>query len=477
MKRNKLLLFSLILPCLATPAHAADINAASTSRADVVAAINSASSGDRVLVPSGTATWSALISLPATKDLDIIGLGIGNTVITCGTGVCFHIHLAAAHRISGFTLLNANAGGIGVVRNGNQDPNKWFRIDHNRIVSPGVWTSIDIWGGTNTVHPQGLVDNNEFVDISVKSFGTNFQLSEGDFQHVLWSRQTPLGDNSEVVYIEDNAFEGTTSNINWADSNYAGRFVFRFNTGTGQGYLEVHSVQGLNRACQRYEIYKNTFSPTVDRWPGLAFIRGGSGVLWGNRLSAIATRGLVMDNVRSLRDPGDGVGQCNGLSAWDENTPGQSGWACRDQIGRAYDTVQWSHSPPAAYNQVSQPVYFWDNIIGVSTQFPIDNKGLDIWLLENRDWYTTDTTFDGTTGVGEGPIANRAATCTTGVAYWATDEGEWNSRQAGPDGRLYKCTATNTWTLYYTPFTYPHPLQSGAMVRPLPPTNLGVVVR
>jgi hypothetical protein len=28
----------------------------------------------------------------------------------------------------------------------------------------------------------------------------------------------------------------------------------------------------------------------------------------------------------------------------------------------------------------------------------------------------------------------------------------------GASGLLYKCTATDTWTLYYTPYTYPHPL-------------------
>ena len=31
----------------------------------------------------------------------------------------------------------------------------------------------------------------------------------------------------------------------------------------------------------------------------------------------------------------------------------------------------------------------------------------------------------------------------------------------GTQGELFKCTATNTWTIYYTPYTYPHPLDSG----------------
>jgi hypothetical protein len=31
-------------------------------------------------------------------------------------------------------------------------------------------------------------------------------------------------------------------------------------------------------------------------------------------------------------------------------------------------------------------------------------------------------------------------------------------QQNGADGVLYKATATNTWTLYYEPYAYPHPL-------------------
>ena len=66
---------------------------------------------------------------------------------------------------------------------------------------------------------------------------------------------------------------------------------------------------------------------------------------------------------------------------------------------------------------------------------------------DNRDYYTHATSFDGTSGTGTGLLSARPATCTTGVAYWETDH-----------STLDRCTATNTWTNYYTPYTYPNPL-------------------
>ncbi len=472
MKSGRLLLlFAILLLCLVKPAHAADINAASCSLTDVQAAIDAAVSGDRVLVPTCTTTWSSPIAFPATKDIEIIGAGIGNTVLTCtaADGTCFVFKLEAESRLSGFTLISANKN---IRMNGNQNLTKFFRIDHNRIVSTTGYTALSIIGGDDNVHPQGLIDNNEFVDIAFAIFGTN------DNHHVLWAQETPLGNNSQIVYIEDNLYESTSGNINFVDANQGGRYVWRFNTTIGKGYAEFHSVQGENRAAQRFEIYKNNQS-NPSGFSGLTFLRAGSGVVFGNRQAAGPwSFGVAMDNVRS-EESVNVAGQCNGSSGWDENQPGQSGYRCRDQIGISHDATQWWHLPPAPYNQVSQPVYFWDNLRdGSPMDTDVQPFGLDqLHIQPNRDFYNTVSPFDGTTGVGEGPIADRPATCTTGVAYWATDEGEWNSRQTGPDGRLYKCTATNTWTLYYTPFTYPHPLQAGAVVRPAPPTNLNAVVR
>lgn len=444
--------------------------AASASRTDVNDCVTAAVSGATITVPAGSATWSSQIDLPSNKDLAVIGAGIGNTVLTCSSGVCFQFHLAVSHRVSGFTM-SGPGGMVTSTNNNNQNPAKFFRIDHNRLVSTSGWEAITIAGATNGVHAQGLVDNNQIVDISVKTNGTNFGMDEGNYQNILWSQASPLGTGSQIVYIEDNVFTGGPTNVNFIDGNYGGRYIFRFNTASGKGYLEFHSVQGDNRAVQHFEVYKNTFT-TAPGWPGMAFIRGGTGVVWGNRLPGTHDMGVVMDNVRSEGDPGGGVGRCDGSSPWDQNLPGQSGYACRDQIGRARDTVLWNNSPPGAYTQVLQPLYMWDNLMG-TTPFAIDDSGLSTWLQQNRDWYTSNAAFNGTTGVGQGSVAARPATCTTGVAYWATDEGEWNSRQPGPDGQLYRCTAPNTWTLSYVPHTYPHPLQGTASPPPAP-TNLQV---
>ncbi len=90
----------------------------------------------------------------------------------------------------------------------------------------------------------------------------------------------------------------------------------------------------------------------------------------------------------------------------------------------------------------------------------IITKGITT-IRENRDFYNQKTAFDGTAGVGVGKLSNRPKTCTPGFAYWATDEGEWDSTHDGPDGQLYVCTAGKTWTLYYKPYSYPHPLVTG----------------
>ena len=116
-------------------------------------------------------------------------------------------------------------------------------------------------------------------------------------------------------------------------------------------------------------------------------------------------------------------------------------------------TGSWPH-------QALEPVYAWGNMYNNSRLLDVGSHYPSI--RENRDYYNQKNPFDGTAGVGVGTLASRPKTCTAGVAYWATDQGEWDSTHEGPDGQLYVCTASNVWSFYYKPYTYPHPLVSGS---------------
>jgi len=113
--------------------------------------------------------------------------------------------------------------------------------------------------------------------------------------------------------------------------------------------------------------------------------------------------------------------------------------------------------PGPRNDQITDPCYQWLNTeSGNNLAFATGIYSRQI--RPNEHYYDYSRTFNGTTGMGSGLVANKPGACTTGVGYWATDEGEWDSTHSGPDGRLYTCTSTNTWTVTYTPFTYPHPL-------------------
>lgn len=176
---------------------------------------------------------------------------------------------------------------------------------------------------------------------------------------------------------------------------------------------------------------------------------------------------------------------------------------CMDQANRGAGQLLANHTPvlvstgsPGPVNEVLDPSYEAADNVGnhgdhtFTSDSPI--------MIANRDWYaegvnqgaqTSPTSpFNGSTstyiGAGHGTLANRPTTCTPSVGYWATDQGSWNTSGtnnpigSNVQGQLYVCTSTDTWTPYYKPYTYPHPLTTGGTTEnpPNPPTSLQVTV-
>lgn len=374
--RLKILCSSLgVISFLLIPAsnEAATRTASSCSSSAVQTAINSSSSGDTVLVPAGNCTWSSTVVIPAGKDITLLGAGIDSTTITSSAGgTALKIEFGSS-RVSGFTF---NCGNI------NLDGEGW-RIDHNKFTcssfQEGVWVS----GTRNTDSPKGLVDHNTFINQRVLVYGYPAVGNEilGATQ---WLDPLALG-TDEAVYVEDNSF---TFNVfgNATDCNYYGRYVFRHNTLTDV-YLEAHSLQGHHRSCRKWEIYDNTLRQLNRAMYFPMFIRGGTGVVFNNGMTGSwgSAPNLVIDNVRSF-EPRDDLGMCDGTSPWDGNTSGQSGWPCRDQIGRGADTSLMTGNNPYP-SQSSEPAYFWNNTFnGVTGGVQVDN-GAGIHLKKDRDYY------------------------------------------------------------------------------------------
>jgi hypothetical protein len=88
---------------------------------------------------------------------------------------------------------------------------------------------------------------------------------------------------------------------------------------------------------------------------------------------------------------------------------------------------------PAVFDEVAEPVVKWHNTQGVN-EMPFNVPYPQIREYEHYATAATGTSL---------PVS-----CTSGQDwFWRTDE-----------SKLYRCSATNTWTLNYQPAAYPHPL-------------------
>jgi hypothetical protein len=381
----------------------------------------------------------------------------------------------------------------------------------------------------NPGHWYGVIDHNTFLN-GTSALALYNEGGAIDMNFTTPSAQAGTANN---MFFEDNILNMTTSSGSGqgCTDGWGGMaVVIRFNTSTNCRYTnhgEKHEGGPNN-----IEVYGNSITLNAGASNSQAFFQDctwcvqhqGSGeyTIFNNSFfSVFGKSGAVIetqdyragDDASSLAtfyspDLGTHLPQCTGNASTGTAINFPFGTGTINDGNRTPETTYrgypcW-HQVGRDRQQVLKPVYTWNNYwsdtlaiapFHVHSVAPVTFNYTLQHIAQNRDWYTavsasaqTSTTnpFNGTTGMGFGTFVNRPTTCTPtpeaadagngGVGYWATDQGSWKSAvpsqgvwTAGQQGVLYTCSATNTWSVHYTPYTYPHPLASGAPPDTMPP--------
>lgn len=392
------------------------------SDASIDSAITSSVSGDIVRMASACAGTTVSIVIPNTKGILVDGNG---STFSATSSIRITANSTTSTRLTNLTLgcsdTDLDGGGIAVDA---ALTDAKYRIDHLTMTGSSHRCLKTTGFGT------GLVDHitavaldaaDEFIHNEAGGCG-------GGSSYSLCNWDQPLTPGSaDQIYYEDSTFTCTgcgTFSPAWMQSYYGARTVLRYITATAMSF-DNHGTGG-NVGGRWWEVYKSSFAQGSTAWNRTMLnLRAGSGEVFSNTNS-----GGV-----------DSFGVC------EEDT----GYPAAYQIGRGQSGAL-------------VPAYFFLN--GTNAAGNCSDAANNGTVTANVDYYDAvgaSCTAGGacTTGVGTGTTL--PTTCTTGVGFWKTDAGgDWDTTHGGAnDGALYKCTSTNTWTSYYTPYTYPHPLQTG----------------
>lgn len=433
--------------------------------ASVSSCVSGASRNDTINVQAGSATWSSTLNL--TKGVKLLGAGKTNTLITSSGGVLL-VHItpdatAIANeeiiKVDGFRFDGASTSQTLLISDGasgvsSSKPWRWLVLTNNFFANPDVTVTVGamvIGQANGNGQIRGVIANNTFDKCSVvlRVFSNNdtSEWSNTAFNNFAFG-------TSDQLYFETNTIQFSTATSNptadngWIETGQGGRVVVRYNTwdmtnsgggpGVAQSFWDTHGFQGWtgspnsgNTGTMPVEYYGNTITT-----PFHAFQIENMRASWG----------LFHNNIYTGPDS-------PGFDLYGESPTG----ACPSDISPT----------PSNYTPYVNNTYGFNNSVnGSIADLTIDGFVPSCITGVNVNWWNYNsgcTSSACATGIGRGTTPP-TGTCTVGVGYWvASTPTPTVSSLVIQNATLYKCTSTNVWTAYYTPYTYPNPLLSSGI--------------
>jgi len=502
---------------------------------------HTAINGDTIIIPAGTCTWTSSITI--TVAIDITGTGTPNSgggTSGAGASNTTLIDNIGSGSLGFFLFTNLSVGQTAKVELLTLAAASGAAADSliSSMQFTGTCTTTapycpnarvdNITFGANTwegpLEACLIVTDNVF---GVADHNTSTETSAGgspclvDVNYSGWQGVGQWGDNSfgsadtfgtnQTFYIENNYLSGVRGSENDVSTqnsfnNVGGsRYVCRFNTVVNMsttGLCSAHGTAwtGRPRGQRQVEVYYNTVGIGAAGCDSVDGLNAGVGYYFSNSVSAPGggCNQFVSLDIPTFIKTAPPWGSCNGTGLYDQ-IPFTSTSACIDQVGSGVGRLLQGATTPVLLttgvagwpSPALDPVYeAGDKMVtgGFGTPVAIATDGTSTRVLFNRDVYaevsqsaqnSPTSPFNGTVGTGYGTLANRPTSCTPYVGYWATDQGNWNGTGSGGQGELYTCTATNSWTMSYEPYSYPHPLTAGGSTTsggPNPPSGLTAAV-
>ena len=337
MKTAIALVFFLLMFMSTGPGFAATTTLNSCEMAEVQQAILDADSGDTIILPEGTATWTTHTPKEPSvviggKSLILKGAGIDKTLIIDGTASAYtkedplEIDAREGHaiRITGITFRNPNDRLMGQIRINGES--KAWRIDHCKFEVPEAKGYGVLVGG----YTYGLIDHCHFINTEV--FVDEFTGDDAS-----WARPLGLG-TQNAVYVENCRFEGANGVTgDTIDGHGGARYVFRYNT-TRDMWLHAHGHDTAGtgvRSTFSYEFYGNTLQADQSLYRGV-YLRGGTGVVYDNVFTGKWGHIHLYHYCACVKTAACPDTLCT--------------YPCKDQVGRST-------------NQTLEPVYAWNNTL------------------------------------------------------------------------------------------------------------------